>query len=100
MLQYWVRLVVEGDLSQSGDVTGERGNVLLRSVEEAGGVRRRGVESRGALVRVIGVLGSVGGTLVVVEARTVVVERRGVSNRGCAGRELGNSLNVVFCLDP
>ena len=63
-------------------------------------MRRRGVESRSPLVRVVGMLGSVCGTLVVVEAGTVVVERRGVSNRGCAGRELGNSLNVVFCLDP
>lgn len=100
MLQHWVGMVVEGDLGQGGDVTGQRSNVLLGSVEEAGGVGRRGVEGGGSLVGVVGMLGSVGGSLVVVEAGAVVVERRGVSYRGCSGGELGDGLDVVLCLDP
>ena len=58
------------------------------------------MEGGSSLVRVVGMLGSVGGTLVVVKAGGVVVERRGVSYRGCAGRELGDCLDVVFGLDP
>ena len=40
VLQSRVGLVVESDLSQSRDIAGEGGNVLLRSVEETSGVGR------------------------------------------------------------
>ena len=57
------------------------------------------MESRGCLVRVVRVLGPVGRDLVVVQARTVIVERWCVPDGGCPGRELGDRLDVVLGFD-
>ena len=92
-------LVVERDLSQSRDVARKWSNVLLGSVEEACSVWRRGVEVGVPLVGVVGMLGPVGGYLVVVETRTVVIQRRGVPDGCCSCSELGDCLNIVFCFD-
>lgn len=61
--------VVEGDLSQSGDVTRKRVDGLLsRGVKEPSGVWRGGVQGGSrTLVRIVGRLGPVGRHLAVVE---------------------------------